>query len=194
MLSSYLKQLQKAFDMSEEPYELAFIHIRDTIKTGGTIFLCGNGGSAATANHFGNDLSKLVAHAIGRKVRVVSLCADPVMLTTLGNDCGYEAVFREQLHNLAKPGDLLIAFSGSGTSPNVVRAVELCQRENIYTIGFTGHLTSASYRPNILAELSDCPVVIPDESMQRIEDMHLILTHALCYDLIDALPPDVERI
>jgi len=178
-LEDYLKQLR--VELNDDSFQSMLTKIRETIDADGTIFLCGNGGSGSTASHFTNDLGKLVAHTIGHKIKAISLSADPVMLTTLGNDCGYEAIFREQLHNLARPGDLLIAFSGSGNSPNVVRAMEWCQRNDVYTIGMTGQIEPV----NILAETADLAFVVPSDSMQVIEDIHLMVTHALCIGLMN---------
>jgi len=183
LLENYLKELRVELD--DAGFQAILIKLQEAINDDKMIFLCGNGGSGATASHFANDLGKLVAFESGRKVKAISLTADSAVLTTFGNDCGYETIFREQLHNIGRAGDVMVAFSGSGQSGNVIRAVETCKREGIYTIGLTGAIKS--YDENILANLVDLPFVVPSQSMQIIEDIHLILTHALCMGLIEAL-------
>ena len=105
-----------------------------------TIFLCGNGGSAAAASHFGQDLAKgtLSSMSATRRFRVIPLTDNIGFITALANDEGYESIFEQQLRNLAREGDLLVAISGSGNSPNVLRAVEYAHSIGMTTIGVTG--------------------------------------------------------
>lgn len=103
-----------------------------------TVFIAGNGGSAATASHLANDLGKAAKHASRHPFRVMGLADNASWLTALANDEGYERVFAGQLENFASPGDVLIVISASGNSPNLVRAVELAQTRSMETLGFLG--------------------------------------------------------
>lgn len=103
-----------------------------------TVFIAGNGGSAATASHLANDLGKAAKHASRLPFRVMGLADNASWLTALGNDEGYERVFAGQLENFASEGDLLIVISASGNSPNLVQAVELARARGVETIGFVG--------------------------------------------------------
>lgn len=102
------------------------------------VFIAGNGGSAATASHFANDLGKMTRKSGGKLMRVMSLSDNVSYLTALANDEGYEHIFSRQLENFAQPKDVLIVISASGNSPNLVRAVELARKGGLLTIGFLG--------------------------------------------------------
>lgn len=112
--------------------------IRAARDSGSTIFVAGNGGSAAIATHFVNDLGKATKQSRRAPMRVMCLSDNTSWLTALANDEGYERVFTGQLENFARPGDLLVVISSSGNSPNVVAVVELAQRSGMGTIGLTG--------------------------------------------------------
>lgn len=145
---------------------------RDTRKR---IYAIGNGGSASTASHFVNDMGK--GASIGRETRfkTIPLTDNVEWMTALSNDLCYEDVYVEQLKNFAEPGDVLLAISGSGNSENVLRAVRYANEVGCVTIGFTG------FEGGKLKELVQHCVVIPSDHMGRIEDMHLILQHMICY-------------
>lgn len=135
------------------------------------VFLCGNGGSAANAIHLANDLLYGVNPASGRGMRVIALPANPAVLTCLANDLAYEEIFAQQLSVLASPGDLLLVLSGSGNSPNIVRAL-LRARELRLTsfaiLGFTGGRA---------LELADHPIYFPVHDMQVAEDLQMMVGH-----------------
>jgi len=136
---------------------------------GRQVFLMGNGGSAATPSHSAGDWAKELG------VRARCLSDNTTVLTALANDVGYESVFAEQLRIHLSPGDVVIAYSGSGNSPNVLRAVEYARERGSFTIGVTG-----DYRGNAggrLARLVDLAVVVASQSMEVIEDCHLIVNH-----------------
>ncbi len=149
-----------------------FEKARDTRKR---IYAIGNGGSASTASHFVNDMGK--GASIGRETRfkTIPLTDNVEWMTALSNDLCYEDVYVEQLKNFAEPGDVLLAISGSGNSENVLRAVRYANEVGCVTIGFTG------FEGGKLRELVQHCVVIPSDHMGRIEDMHLILQHMICY-------------
>ena len=139
------------------------------------IYAIGNGGSASTASHFVNDMGK--GASIGRETRfkTIPLTDNVEWMTALSNDLCYEDVYVEQLKNFAESGDVLLAISGSGNSENVLRAVRYANEVGCVTIGFTG------FEGGKLRELVQHCVVIPSDHMGRIDDMHLILQHMICY-------------
>jgi D-sedoheptulose 7-phosphate isomerase len=146
---------------------------------GRQIFVCGNGGSAATANHFACDMVKGASYGRDKRFRIMALSEQIPTLTAYANDVGYDAVFVEQLKNFAREGDVLIALSGSGNSPNVVRAVEYANSIGCLTIGLSGR-NGGKLQP--LAKLS---VHIPEDHMGRIEDAHMVVCHMICYHFMD---------
>jgi D-sedoheptulose 7-phosphate isomerase len=135
------------------------------------VFTLGNGGSAATASHIAADLAKNTIGPNMRRFRVLSLNDNTPMLTALANDLGYEHVFSEQLRSLIRAGDLLIAVSASGNSPNVLNAMR-CAREHsaevAAVLGFTG---------GEAAEIADLSIVVASTHYGVIEDVHLIINH-----------------
>ena len=136
---------------------------------GRQVFLLGNGGSAATPSHSAGDWAK----ELGLRTRCLS--DNVALLTALANDVAYDAVFVEQLEVYLEPGDVVIAYSGSGNSANVLRAVEYAKAHGARTIGVTGDYRGEG--GGRLATLADIAVVIASESMERIEDGHLIVNH-----------------
>jgi len=136
-----------------------------------TIFLCGNGGSAAAASHMTNDLAKLTIIKGRTRVRVISLVDNVPLLTAWANDSKYEDCFVEQLKNLYRPGDVLIGISGSGNSENVLKAVKYTNENEGITIGLTG------CGGGKLAKLTQKSIVVPCDNMQRVEDIHLVICH-----------------
>jgi D-sedoheptulose 7-phosphate isomerase len=138
---------------------------------GSTIFTLGNGGSAATASHFACDLAKGTIRPGRPRFRVVALTDNVPLMTAWSNDVAYEDLFAEQLRNLIQRGDVVVAFSGSGNSPNVLNAVDLARRMGGITIGFSG------FDGGRLSAMVDVPVVVPSACMEQIEDVHLVLCH-----------------
>jgi D-sedoheptulose 7-phosphate isomerase len=112
--------------------------LQDARDSGGTVYLAGNGGSAATATHLANDLGKAAKQSGRPPFRVLSMTDNTAWLTALANDEGYERVFTGQLENFARPGDVLIVISASGSSPNLVGAVDFARAHGIVTIGLLG--------------------------------------------------------
>lgn len=137
------------------------------------VYTVGNGGSAATASHMANDLLKGCRVGDNNGFRAIALTDATPVLTCLANDFSYEDAFAIQLNTYAEPGDILIALSGSGNSQNVIRAVEAAKALGVATIGFTGRDGGQ------LAKLCDITVFAPTDSMEQLEDMHLLYEHAL---------------
>ena len=139
------------------------------------VFVCGNGGSAATASHFANDLGKGASFGREKKFRVLSLTDNVPWISALANDLEYADIFVEQLKNYAEPGDSLIAFSGSGNSRNIIRVVEWANDAGLTTIGITG-------RPGgRLAQLSMLPIFVESSHMGNIEEGHFLIQHLVAY-------------
>ncbi len=143
------------------------------VRSGKKILLFGNGGSATDASH-------IAAEFVGRYDRdrppwpALALTADEAALTCIANDYGYADVFARQIRALGQPGDVAIAMSTSGTSPNVVRGVEAARQQGLVTVGWTGKDGGA------LVTLVDHPFLVPSNVTARIQECHLTLGHVLC--------------
>ena len=140
---------------------------------GKKIFLIGNGGSAAAASHFANNLLKGTTTEGKPRMKVFALTDNIPIMLAYANDCGYETILAEQLDALAEPGDLLVAFSGSGRSPNVIRALDLARERGLTSIGFTGR------DGGDMKERCDICLIAPCQRMEQIEDVHVVLCHLI---------------
>ena len=151
-------------------------------KEGRTIFFFGNGGSASTASHFVVDIGKATVRGDGLRFRCVALVDNVESVTAWANDADYSKVFSEQLKGLAHGGDVAVGISGSGNSPNVLEAVRVARSLGLSTVGLTG------MGGGKLKGLVDVPLVVPSNSMQHIEDVHLLVCHLLTAYLRDEQP------
>lgn len=149
----------------------------DCHRRGGTVFVLGNGGSAATASHFACDLAKGTRTAGLPAFRVMPLTDNVPLLTAWANDTSYDRVFAEQLASLARPGDLVVAISASGDSPNVLAAVELARELGASTLALSGRSGGRLHR------LADLTVRVPADTIEQVEDAHVIIAHSLCVAL-----------
>ncbi|MGQ9675064.1 MAG: SIS domain-containing protein [Chloroflexota bacterium] len=140
---------------------------------GQSIFTCGNGGSAATAIHFASDLAKSTVAPDKPAFRALSLCENISLVTAWANDAAYDYVFAERLNPWVKPGDVLVAISGSGNSRNVLKAVEVAVAAQATTIALTG------FQGGKLKQMVDICLTVPSDFMQQIEDVHLLLCHVI---------------
>lgn len=138
-----------------------------------TIFLFGNGGSAALASHFACDLGKGTVDGARKRFRVMALTDNVPLMTAWANDSKYEDIFAEQLSNFARPRDVVFAISGSGNSPNVLKALRVAKQVGSTTVGLTG------FAGGKMLALCDACVVVPCDNMQIIEDLHLCVAHSL---------------
>jgi D-sedoheptulose 7-phosphate isomerase len=165
--------LLRRLDM--DAFERVFGHLRSVRRARSTIFLAGNGGSAATASHWANDLGKATKGPAAPPVRVNSLTEHVSWLTALANDEGYDRVFAGQIENLARPGDLLVVLSVSGGSANLVEAVRTARAHGALTIGILG---SDGGR---LKDLVDDRLLVATaaDSYGPAEDAHSIVCHML---------------
>jgi D-sedoheptulose 7-phosphate isomerase len=135
------------------------------------VFIFGNGGSAGTSSHMVNDLSKGTAVGDHKRLRVLGLADNMSLLSAYANDCGYETVFEEQLKNLLNPGDVCIAISASGNSPNVIRAVEYAKTKGARVISLVG-FTGGKLKP-----LSDVALYFESKNYGICEDAQLMFSH-----------------
>lgn len=144
-----------------------------TLRAGGKVIFCGNGGSAADAQH-------LAAELMGRflvdraPLAALALTVDTSALTAIGNDYGYEHVFSRQLHGIGKPGDVLIGISTSGNSRNVIEAFNKARELGIHTIALTGQSGGQ------LRQLSDLCIAVPASRTDHIQQLHIAVGHAMC--------------
>jgi D-sedoheptulose 7-phosphate isomerase len=150
----------------------------DAICRGAKVFVCGNGGSAADAQHFAAELTGRFERA-RRGWPVLSLATDTSALTAIGNDYGFDFVFSRQLEALAMKGDLLIAISTSGNSKNVVTAVTYAKAHGIATIGLLGRDGGQ------VGQQVDRPLIVPSNRTARIQEMHILILHIWC-EMLDA--------
>jgi D-sedoheptulose 7-phosphate isomerase len=167
-------------DLSQTIEKLSFAAIDQIAETllrayenGRTVYLFGNGGSAALASHFACDLGKGTANGTGKRFRVLALTDNVPLMTAWSNDSSYENIFAEQLCNFVQPEDVAFAISGSGNSPNVLRALQVARDAGAITLGLTG------YAGGNMKELCDQCMIVPSDNMQIIEDLHLCVAHAL---------------
>ncbi|HSB67789.1 MAG TPA: D-sedoheptulose 7-phosphate isomerase [Candidatus Methylomirabilis sp.] len=143
------------------------------LRRGGKLLFLGNGGSAADAQHLAAEFVN--RFLVDRKaLAALALTTDTSVLTSIGNDLGIEQLFSRQVEALARPGDLVVAISTSGSSPNVLRAVEAARRLGCRTVGLTGGSGGA------LAKAVDDAFVVPSQETPRIQETHITLGHALC--------------
>lgn len=143
------------------------------------IFVCGNGGSSSTAAHFTCDMVKGASYNRNSRFRIMALADSVATLTAYSNDVSYDCVFLEQLKNFARPGDLVMCISGSGNSPNVLRAMEYANSIGCKTIALTGRDGGK------LAPMAQLSVQVPVPHMGRIEDAHMIVCHMIAYHFMD---------
>ena len=147
------------------------------LKKGGTIFWCGNGGSASDSQHLAGEL---VGRFIGerRPLKSIALTADSAVMTCIINDYGYEHIFSRQIEALGVKGDVLVGISTSGNSENVIHAFEVAKRKKIITIGLLGKGGGKS------SELVNQSIIVPSKSTARVQEMHILIGHIIC-DLIE---------
>jgi len=151
--------------------------VQGAVSRGGTLFFCGNGGSAADAQHLATEY--MVRYMRKRRAYpAIALTTDTSLLTAAGNDLGFENVFARQIEALAKPGDLLIIHSTSGNSPNVLRAAETARQRGVQVLAFSARDGGA------LCALADHNVIIPTERTDRAQELHLCIEHIIC-DLVE---------
>lgn len=171
---NYVRDLRLALDeLPLGAIEAGVSVLRDARRAGRTVFICGNGGSAATASHFVCDLAKNTRSPGAALFRVVGLSDNMPILSAYANDEGFDTVFSMQLANLVGPGDVVVGISTSGNSPNVIAAVDLAKARGAYTIGFTANDGGR------LGRHVDLEVRAPTNRIEHAEDLHLVFEHMI---------------
>ena len=177
---AYKSELLKVIDaIPLDRVELAIEWFREARANGRQIFVCGNGGSASTASHFACDMVKGASYGRPARFRIMALTDSLPTLTAYSNDVGYETAFVEQLKNFAGPGDIVMGISGSGNSPNVLRAIEYANSAGCRTIALTGRDGGK------LGPMAQLNIQAPAPHMGRIEDAHMIVCHMIGYYFMD---------
>lgn len=168
----YCQGLKGALDaIPADSAELFLKLMERAYQDGRQVFLMGNGGSGSTASHAAGDLNKGVSYGREKRFRVISLNDNMATLTAYANDVSYTDVFVEQLKNFLHPGDVVVGISGSGNSPNVLKAMEYANQHGAITVGLCG------FNGGKLAGLAQLPVHVPVNDMQKVEDIHMMLFH-----------------
>ena len=188
----YLNGLKVVLDrLALEPLDDLIRAIEQARDERRQIFVIGNGGSAATASHMMNDLCKgTLGHkgdAPWPRLRVIALTDNVSLMTAWANDTDFNRIFSEPLKNLAQRGDVLVAISASGNSPNVIAAVEAAKQIGVTVVGLTG------FGGGKLAKMSDVSVVVPSDGYGPVEDVHMILDHIITSYLYEKLKATHSR-
>lgn len=152
-----------------------------TLRRGGKLLICGNGGSAAEAAHFATELVGRYAKT-RRSLPAIALSSDGSLVTCIGNDFGYEQVFARQISGLAKPGDLVVVLTSSGNSGNILAALNEARRLNLDSIAFLGRGGGKA------KGLATCDLIMPGNSGAAAQEAHLFLIHHFCERIDEAFP------
>ncbi|MEW5842960.1 MAG: D-sedoheptulose 7-phosphate isomerase [Bacteroidota bacterium] len=149
--------------------------LADAFRNGKKLLLCGNGGSAADCQHIATELVIRLSHHIQRPaLPAIALTTDTSNITAGGNDIGFENVFARNVEGLGAEGDVLLAISTSGNSPNIIKAVEKAHQKKMFVIGFLGG-NGGKIKP-----LVDLPIIMPSSNIQRIQEGHITVAHIIC--------------
>jgi D-sedoheptulose 7-phosphate isomerase len=159
--------------------------LREAWRADRQIFVFGNGGSAANASHFVTDLGKGASDKLSRRFRCMSINDNTAWMTALGNDYAYDQVFAKQLANFGRVGDVVLAMSVSGNSPNLVKAFEWANEHQLKTVALVGG------KRGKLAEIASHVIVIDSEHYGRVEDAHMTICHLLAYAFMEL--PDITQ-
>jgi D-sedoheptulose 7-phosphate isomerase len=179
-IQDYVAAQKAALDAIPVPAVASLIDLlKDALREDRQMFVFGNGGSAANASHFVTDLGKGASDKIGRTFRCLSLNDNVSWMTALGNDYSYEEIFSRQLMNYGRAGDVAMAMSVGGSSPNTVRAMEWARDNGLRTIALVGG------KRGRLAAVAEHVIVIDSTHYGRVEDAHMGICHMLCYAFME---------
>jgi len=174
-LETYLIELQQVVaQLSVEKMDQVVDILINNVKSGGKVFMCGNGGSASTASHFACDLAKNTVVSGAPHFKVIALTDNMALVTAWSNDTAYDHVFSAQLDPLVQAGDVVIGISCSGNSQNVINAMDIARQHSATTIAFTGDTGGR------LKDLVDLCILVPSPRIEQQEDVHLVLEHSIC--------------
>lgn len=184
-LTSSIETKQKLLEPAYiEQIEFIATKFAEAIRRGGKLMFCGNGGSAADAQHLAAELVIRLRGSFNRPpIAALALTTDSSVLTAGGNDYGFDSVFARQVEALGRPEDILVAISTSGNSPNVLQAVEVARKKHIYVIGLTGGDGGR------LKTVADFTLVVPSHVTAHIQESHITIGHIVCQLLEEALFP-----
>jgi D-sedoheptulose 7-phosphate isomerase len=176
--NSHLKTIEDVITTIPKTLEDTSSIIVKALKNGNKILLCGNGGSAADAQHISAELTGRYKTERGA-LPSIALTTDTSALTAIGNDYGYDRVFDRQVEALASKGDVLIGISTSGNSANVINALKLASELGCQTIGFSGR------DGGLMNDVCDINLVVPSDNTPRIQEMHILFGHTICQIIDD---------
>ena len=183
--NTHLQTIQAVIGTMEDGLEEASKIAIEVPQKGNKILLCGNGGSAADAQHIAAELTGRYKNE-RRGLAAISLTTDTSALTAIGNDYGYKRVFDRQVEALANKGDLLIGISTSGNSENIISALSLAKEMGCRTLGFSGRDGGK------MNEICDINLVVPSNDTPRIQEMHILFGHTLCQIIDNHLTPMMQ--
>lgn len=187
-LRQYASELQETLgDLPFSAINMAAARLVTAWSDRRQVFIMGNGGSAATALHMAADLSKNTAVPGFPRLRAVSFNDNMALFSALANDTAYDQVFREQVLTYVDAGDVVVAISASGNSPNVLNAVTAARELGATTIGMSG------YYGGKLSGMVDIPIVVPNHSIEQIEDLHMMLEHMITASVRSSIHHAVKR-
>ncbi len=171
---AYFENLKKVIDgMPRKEIDQCISWLLDALKAGQQVFVFGNGGSAATSSHVANDLNKGCLVEGKPRFKALSLSDNIPLMTAYGNDVSYEEIFVGQLANFLQKGDLVIAITASGNSPNVLKAVQYAKARGARTVAWTG------FGGGKIKSLVDLAIVVPSKEYGPCEDLHMVLDHLM---------------
>lgn len=177
-INKYAEDIKTAIDgLDKIAIDNAINKIFQAYKDNKQIFIMGNGGSASTSSHFACDLGKGTVIEGKQRFRVISLNDNMALITAFSNDFGYEFVFEEQLKNLVNKGDIVIAISASGNSPNIIKGINYAKEKGAYIIGFSG------FKGGQLKEISNLCIHVENNSYGQVEDIHMFLCHMISLNI-----------
>ena len=172
-IKSHLKAAEKTATALQQNFEAVLNTCAQAIKSGNKILFFGNGGSASDAQHLATELT--VRYIDNRAaIAAIALTTDTSALTATGNDLGFEHIFSRQIEAIGNKGDIAIAISTSGKSPNIVKALEMARTKNLVTVGLSGR------NGGDMPAICDHMLIVPSDITSRIQEMHILLGHMLC--------------
>jgi len=180
LISSYLQEMTQVIEqLPQDTIQTIIDTLAEARDKQRTIFLMGNGGSGGTASHMANDLIKNTIQPGKPRMKVIALTDNMPIILAIANDWDYSRIFVEQLMPLGQPGDVVMGLSGSGNSPNVLKAMDWAQENGLKTIGLTGRDGGQ------LKEKAELVLIAPTDSMAQIEDVHMMLGHMIYMGILE---------
>jgi len=183
-IAKYLQAVQATINNLDPEVIASFAtHLENAYNSNQSIYVIGNGGSAANASHFAQDLAKGIffEKPVAKTMKAISLTDNIAHITAIANDTGYQNIFRAQLNTYANTGDVLVCISGSGNSENIIEAVKAAKQKNMFVIGVTG------FDGGHLKSMANLSVHVPLHEMCTVESIHSIIFHLIVLELRERL-------